>query len=432
MVLDLSVRIVGTGPTPTPTPVGTPTPTPVPTPSPTPTPVPTNLVQFSAATFRDDESQSVIVTVTRTGATTGASTVTLSTGGGTATGGTCTPGGAADYQTTTTTLTFAAGSTTPQTVSIPLCPDTRIDFNETFNVTLSAPNSVTGVGTQATAVVTINDTANQFRNPTPIAINSGEPATPYPSTITVAGATNNVFRPRVTLYDFYHSFPDNVDVLLVGPNGAKYVLMADVGGPVPIPQSGAVTLTFADFAPTTLPDAGPLVTGQFKPTTCETPVTNFSAPAPAGPYIEPGCTVARPNAQTLFGAFGGSNGNGVWSLYVRDDAGVPRALAPEVVLGEIQGGWGLELLPSTAAGVEVSGRILTPDGRGLRNATVTITDSLGVQRTATTSSFGHYRFEDVEVGSTLVMSVTSNRYRYTPRVVQVFDTLADVDFTGQL
>ncbi|MEQ1644326.1 MAG: DUF4394 domain-containing protein, partial [Pyrinomonadaceae bacterium] len=86
---------------------------------------------------------------------------------------------------------------------------------------------------------------------------------------------------------------------------------------------------------------------------------------------------------------------------------------------------------STAAGVEVSGRVLTPDGRGLRNAVVSMTDSSGAVRTATTSTFGYYRFDDVSAGDSYVMSVTSRRYRFAPRVVQVFDNLADVDFTGQ-
>jgi hypothetical protein len=84
----------------------------------------------------------------------------------------------------------------------------------------------------------------------------------------------------------------------------------------------------------------------------------------------------------------------------------------------------------TSAGVDVSGRVLTPDGRGLRNATVTMTDSNGVVRTATTSSFGFYRFEGVTVGESYVMGVSSRSYRFTPRVVQVFDTLTDVDFIG--
>ncbi|MBK6725536.1 MAG: DUF4394 domain-containing protein [Acidobacteria bacterium] len=85
----------------------------------------------------------------------------------------------------------------------------------------------------------------------------------------------------------------------------------------------------------------------------------------------------------------------------------------------------------TSAGVEVSGRVLTPDGRGLRNTVVSMVDSQGTHRTATTSSFGYYSFSEVEVGEAYVMSVDSRRYRFAPRLVQVFDNLTDVDFFGQ-
>jgi hypothetical protein len=37
----------------------------------------------------------------------------------------------------------------------------------------------------------------------------------------------------------------------------------------------------------------------------------------------------------------------------------------------------------------------------------------------------------VEVGSTQIVGVTSNRYRFNQRLVQVFDSIADMDFTGQ-
>lgn len=82
----------------------------------------------------------------------------------------------------------------------------------------------------------------------------------------------------------------------------------------------------------------------------------------------------------------------------------------------------------TAAGVDVSGRVLTPDGRGLRNAVVILTDSSGNRKTATTSSFGYYRFEDVESGSTVVLGVQSKRYRFVSRILQIVDTIVDADF----
>ena len=85
---------------------------------------------------------------------------------------------------------------------------------------------------------------------------------------------------------------------------------------------------------------------------------------------------------------------------------------------------------STAAGVSVSGRVLTPDGRGLRNAYVVLTDQHGVTRTVTTGAFGNYQFDDVQSGEAYVIGVVSKRYRFASRVLQVFDTVTGEDFTG--
>ena len=85
---------------------------------------------------------------------------------------------------------------------------------------------------------------------------------------------------------------------------------------------------------------------------------------------------------------------------------------------------------STAAGVAVAGRVLTPDGRGVRNAIVTITAADGSIRRATTSSFGNYQFDDVESGGSYVVGVSNKRYRFASRVLQVVDSVSDVDFVG--
>lgn len=78
----------------------------------------------------------------------------------------------------------------------------------------------------------------------------------------------------------------------------------------------------------------------------------------------------------------------------------------------------------------VAGRVLTPSGQGLRNATVVLTDYRGVRRTATTSSFGTYSFENVRGGESVTMSVQSRRYRIPPRTLVVTSNLADIDFVG--
>ena len=53
-------------------------------------------------------------------------------------------------------------------------------------------------------------------------------------------------------------------------------------------------------------------------------------------------------------------------------------------------GAGTYSLTLTNANIVVSGRVVTPSGQGLRNAIVALTDSLGIQSQATTSSFGFF------------------------------------------
>jgi hypothetical protein len=256
-------------------------------------------------------------------------------------------------------------------------------------------------------------------------------AAPYPSTITVSGGPNQINEMRVTFFDLYHVIPDNIDALLVGPSGQKYVLMGDAGGSISIDPSAPVTLTFADFQPVVLPDSGPLVSGTFDPTTWESPVTSFPAPAPPAPYVEPGSNPNhRPIQQTMFGTFGFTNSNGVWSLYVRDDAG---AFSNEVITGCINGGWQLEFLPFTASSATLSGRVTTADDRGIRNARVVISgNSLPEPRVVTTGSFGYYTFDGLTAGQTYVVTVNSQRYTFSvpSRVVTLVDNLADVNFVA--
>ena len=62
----------------------------------------------------------------------------------------------------------------------------------------------------------------------------------------------------VTITNFAHSFPDDVDMVLVGPTGANVMLMSDVGG-ASSTATAPITLTFSDSATSSLSDPGPLV-----------------------------------------------------------------------------------------------------------------------------------------------------------------------------
>jgi hypothetical protein len=85
---------------------------------------------------------------------------------------------------------------------------------------------------------------------------------------------------------------------------------------------------------------------------------------------------------------------------------------------------------AAAPGVRVSGKVTTPDGRGLRNATVTIVDASGFARTVMTSAFGYYAFDGVAAGEHYTIAVTSRQYRFAPRTFEISDNLADLDFNG--
>ena len=89
-----------------------------------------------------------------------------------------------------------------------------------------------------------------------------------------------------------------------------------------------------------------------------------------------------------------------------------------------------EVQPDVTLAATVSGRVTTPDGRGLRNAAVKIIDQNNLVRTVTTSSFGFYSFDNVATGQSYTMRISSRLYRFTPRVVQVTGDLTDVDFVG--
>lgn len=86
------------------------------------------------------------------------------------------------------------------------------------------------------------------------------------------------------------------------------------------------------------------------------------------------------------------------------------------------------LFPPTAASVTVSGRVLTTDGYGLRNAIVTFSDLRGGTRTARSSTFGYFFFDDVRAGGTYVVAVSAKRYSFTPRMISITDEIWDLDF----
>jgi subtilisin-like proprotein convertase family protein len=149
------------------------------------------------------------------------------------------------------------------------------------------------------------------------------PADPYPSTIHVQGFRRaKITDVNVTLRNFGHLTPDDVDVLLVGPHGQRSLLMSDVGGSH---EASNLSLTLDDEAVKFMPDSVQLATGSFKP-------TNAVGNDPGDPF-PPGAPLLTETA--ALSVFDGSKPNGPWQLFSRDDS--------SGWTGIVKSGWELEI-----------------------------------------------------------------------------------------
>ncbi len=164
---------------------------------------------------------------------------------------------------------------------------------------------------------------HSFTNGTEILISDSGPASPYPAVINVTGLSGVVQKVTVTLHGFTHQWPDDVDVLLVGPEGQKVLLMSDCGGGNT--RNGTV-ITFDDAATASLPDSGAIASGGYKPTNYDTSSDKFAAPAPD--VLDAGSLAS----------FIGTNPNGAWSLYIQDDGAMDS--------GSVTHGWSLSITTS--------------------------------------------------------------------------------------
>jgi hypothetical protein len=84
----------------------------------------------------------------------------------------------------------------------------------------------------------------------------------------------------------------------------------------------------------------------------------------------------------------------------------------------------------TAALAKISGRVLTADGRGIRNVSITMTSPDGSLRMAFSSSFGHFTFENVPVGEVYVLAVRAKQFQFTQntQAVSLSEDLTDINF----
>ena len=284
---------------------------------------------------------------------------------------------------TSGTVTFTEGATTLAS-NVPLNASGQASFSTsslaegnhvitaTYNGTASFATSNGSLNQRVdnATVVTGNVYCNTGPITTPVTIGT---ATPYPSNITVSGAATTMAKVAVTLKNVSHAYPDDFDVLLVGPTGQNLVLVSDAGNPGASPPGATnVTVNFDDAAAGQLPQSSPWGTPNSvvasRPVDyAELAADSFPAPAPA------------PSAATTLAVFNGSNPNGTWSLYVVDD-GAPDS-------GTIAGGWCITVtalaapvLSSRASGPVTLGAAITD--------TATLTGGVTPTGTVTFSLYG--------------------------------------------
>ncbi|GFE68386.1 hypothetical protein [Chroococcus sp. FPU101] len=282
----------------------------------TQTALPSVRLAVSPSSVLENGTANLVYTFTRTGSLSSPLTVNF-TRAGTAIDGS----DYSDFGNNGNTVTFAAGSSTTRIIVDPR-PDTTVESNETVIFTIANGAGYT-IGTPSSVTGTIlNDDTNRtftLNNSNLINIPNAGSASPYPSTINVSGVTGTISKLTVSLRNVRHTFPDDIDVLLVGPSGQRTLLMSDVGGTNDL---NGVNLTFDSTVGAVLPDSGQIFSGTYRPTNIGGSDL-FASPAPGGSY------------SANLGVFNNTNPNGTWRLFVTDDLGGD--------FGSIASGWGLTI-----------------------------------------------------------------------------------------
>jgi uncharacterized delta-60 repeat protein/uncharacterized repeat protein (TIGR01451 family) len=234
------------------------------------------------------------------------------------------------------------------TVSRPFTFTALGSNGENIIATLALQDGPTSLGTVAFGFtvggtsVSINNTNTIYlpetTPPITLATNSIAPGYGYPSLISVTGNPGLITSASVTLSNFGHSFPSDVDVVLEAPNGSNSILMSHCGGSFTVTN---LTLTFNETALTSLPTDNLLTSGTYLPTTNSLEMPKLP-PVPTNETVP----VAPPQFPYPYGAnlsaFLGTSPNGNWSLWAICET--------EMDGGIISNGWILNL--STGVPVE--------------------------------------------------------------------------------
>jgi hypothetical protein len=206
---------------------------------------------------------------------------------------------------------------------------------------LFAPSAFAAcTGTSTSATCTSTHATNNLTVTSGVSAAAPQKATVYPSGNVVSGMSGTINTVQVRLNGLTHTAPDNLDMVLVSPDGTAFVFWSDAGG---VPGTTGVcptapfacsinnfTITVADSGSTLLPDSNP---------TDPRPLVNNTTYKPANHggladvFLDSGVTVSAANSAansaagglngtaTFTNRFGGSgNINGEWRLYIALDS----------------------------------------------------------------------------------------------------------------
>lgn len=163
------------------------------------------------------------------------------------------------------------------------------------------------------------------------------PANVFPTRLVLSGLSGTVTDANVTLLGLSSARPDDIDVVITGPNGQKVMLMSDACGTTSFESAN---FSFDDSAPTFLSNNGTCpASTSYKP-------SNYvgAAPEPDNLSVFPGGPGGpAPPYLNALSFFNGASPNGTWSLYLIDDE--------DAFFGALMSGWALtlDILPPDAS-----------------------------------------------------------------------------------
>lgn len=238
------------------------------------------------------------------------------------------------------------------------------------------------------------------------------------STVAVSGITTNVNVRSISINNLNHTWIGDTQTMVYRPGAAGPPAFGDTISSPPDDRgcNFAGTYRYVDTAAQTIDAAttGPcanaanVAAGDYRSS------NYFGASGAGGPAT---------SLATIFGSLTPAQANGNWLICVFDYA------TPD---GGTVGSTSIQFASPTAAGVSVAGRVLRSDGNGLGRVTVAVTDNSGNRQTVLTNAFGYYRFDELEVGQTYTVTVSSKTHQFEnpSRVISLSEDIDNADFTA--